>query len=720
MDLRVARPRLMQWSAHGITFVVLSLCIIALFVNEQRSRPFFVGETAAIAFGLWGVSVLAWHLRRQTHAADRFFFLAAQFSASILATVHLWDLPGFHILYFVLVGWNGTLILQFYLTATLPTNRPLEQWIIRVSYGIAILFTLRVLTAPWGDVTLHVLIYGWLILAFVLSLVWVMRRAMHSTLQRSARFLIYGALLAWGPLFFLTILPYLLLVAAHPAIDQPNTRVSLQFTGDVGFPQVPFEVTLPFLLLFPLTYAYQVLLSPSAHLQRWEQVITRTSEYYLLTVALLATYLYSTVLVTRLPWHATLWTNGIASVTSLLVVIPLSKIVHRWMYWIWMDDPADLMATIERITQRLAMTLDRTTLGILLTQEILRAVQLDGSALWLGSRPDDLTLVASQQVIVPVVTIPHDGALARYWATHPALGTQQTLRAALRTASLLSAEQTVLSLSQCQYWMPLLSGGDLHGVVAFASDDPLRLSPIQQQTVITLCNQAAITAHNVRLIEEQTRIHHQLISAQERWRRTLARELHDDTVQQLLATSLDVARLPCTNPEQASIAHQIRQDIVGMVQQLRRLISDLRPAGLEELGVVGALEGYLERMQRETGGVPDLELHVEAYLLDPPEDIGLCLVRVGQEAIRNAIQHAQAQQILLRLSVIPHEATLTVEDDGHGFVVPPRLGELARHDHFGLIGLAERVAWSGGRFEIQSHPGQGTIVRVLIPLPGGQ
>ncbi len=100
----------------------------------------------------------------------------------------------------------------------------------------------------------------------------------------------------------------------------------------------------------------------------------------------------------------------------------------------------------------------------------------------------------------------------------------------------------------------------------------------------------------------------------------------------------------------------------------------------------------------------------------PP--IAACLFRVAQEALRNALRHAEARQIRVALRLSPQEATLHVEDDGCGFVVPPRLATLARGQHFGLIGLVERVAWVEGQIDIQSTPGKGTTITARVPRYG--
>lgn len=229
--------------------------------------------------------------------------------------------------------------------------------------------------------------------------------------------------------------------------------------------------------------------------------------------------------------------------------------------------------------------------------------------------------------------------------------------------------------------------------------------------------------------QELTRAHRELLASHERERKQLAHDLHDGAVQQHLGISYQVL-------EQESVAGKglrpdavpnsetrvraletIRCGIVGVVAQLRGLIGDLRPAGLEAVGLGLAIEEYVTRLERESGPtVPDIELDIDVGGIEFPEPVGICLFRAAQEALRNALKHAEAQRICLTLQMHGGIVELVVQDDGRGFRVPPRLSELASKNHFGLIGIAERVAWVGGQFEITSRPGAGVKVNVQIPL----
>jgi signal transduction histidine kinase len=138
---------------------------------------------------------------------------------------------------------------------------------------------------------------------------------------------------------------------------------------------------------------------------------------------------------------------------------------------------------------------------------------------------------------------------------------------------------------------------------------------------------------------------------------------------------------------------------------------------LEEFGLTDALESYVTRLVHEGGpNMPQIELNLDEVGTSLPQPVATCLFRVEQEALRNALEHAQAQHITLNLRLLPSKVVLSVRDDGRGFRVPARLSELTGNHHFGLVGIAERVDLLGGQLYIRSRPGAGTKVTVQIPL----
>jgi len=220
--------------------------------------------------------------------------------------------------------------------------------------------------------------------------------------------------------------------------------------------------------------------------------------------------------------------------------------------------------------------------------------------------------------------------------------------------------------------------------------------------------------------QELTLAHRQSLAMREQEQRWLARELHDSALQQLLSINRELGvllrkdiagRLPDAQRTQEPLQEMMplegmRRELLDVVAQLRGLIGELRPAGLEELGLTNALEGYVARLACEgSPGMPQIEMGLDPVGTSLPQPVAICLFRVAQESLRNALKHARALHITLNLCLLPGEVALKVRDDGRGFRVPARLSELTRADHFGLVGMAERVDLLSGQLSIRSWPG---------------
>jgi len=199
-----------------------------------------------------------------------------------------------------------------------------------------------------------------------------------------------------------------------------------------------------------------------------------------------------------------------------------------------------------------------------------------------------------------------------------------------------------------------------------------------------------------------------LTQGQEEERRRLARELHDDTIQSLIALNqrLQLARMAAAPPlaDQLAGMEQLATDTIADLRQLTR---DLRPSYLDDLGLVPAL-GLLAREATAGLGIPiEFMSSGEPRRLPPP--VELAAYRIAQEALRNAGRHARAAHASVTLDFITERATLTVSDDGVGFDAG-RVGELALGGHFGLLGARERAEAVGATLAVDSAPDQGTRV----------
>jgi len=202
-----------------------------------------------------------------------------------------------------------------------------------------------------------------------------------------------------------------------------------------------------------------------------------------------------------------------------------------------------------------------------------------------------------------------------------------------------------------------------------------------------------------------------LTAGQEEERRRLARDLHDDAIQSLIALNqrIQLARTRASGASEAQLA-EMEGMATATIADLRRMTRDLRPSYLDDLGLVPALE-LLARDQSAALGVPvAFTSSGEPRRLAPEAE--LAFYRIAQEALRNAGRHARAGRVEMRLDFSPQGTTLTVSDDGIGFDTTERNAELALGGHFGLLGARERAEAVGARFEVDSAPGRGTRVSV--------
>lgn len=192
-----------------------------------------------------------------------------------------------------------------------------------------------------------------------------------------------------------------------------------------------------------------------------------------------------------------------------------------------------------------------------------------------------------------------------------------------------------------------------------------------------------------------------VMSVQEEERRRIARELHDQTLQQLTALAMQVGA-PARD-----IAH-------AAIDDLHRLIHGLRPSMLDDLGLLPAIGSYAEAQLGPRG----IDVHCEFpdSLPDMPREVTTALYRVAQEAITNIARHAHAETVLIGCTAGDGRIVLEIEDDGRGFdpavVTTPR----ESGQGLGLLGMRERLALLGGVLAIESEPGRGTRVVATVPI----
>jgi signal transduction histidine kinase len=282
-----------------------------------------------------------------------------------------------------------------------------------------------------------------------------------------------------------------------------------------------------------------------------------------------------------------------------------------------------------------------------------------------------------------------------------------------------------------------IAGGELaHPIPDLGSDEIGRLGAslekMRQNLADLIANVAEVNAQLEQRVAERTRelavanaqlrereeMRSQLlrlvITAQEDERKRIARELHDETTQDLavLAMGIDAAR-DAYRGGMAPRLDEVKALAVRTLEGVHRLILDLRPSVLDDLGLLSAVRWYADRALEARGVSVRCEFGELPRL--PPE-METALFRICQETMSNVARHAQATAVLVQVGVEGGQVVIDIEDDGKGFD-PNAAQRPDGRKHWGLMGIRERAEILGGVATVESEPGQGTHVVVRIPLP---
>jgi signal transduction histidine kinase len=321
-----------------------------------------------------------------------------------------------------------------------------------------------------------------------------------------------------------------------------------------------------------------------------------------------------------------------------------------------------------------------------------------------GKVPDEL-----RGVIVPV-----EGSLAG-----ESLKRRRALRVEPGSTALRAPWGEVLQ-ARAELVVPMVFRDRALGVIAAfdgLGESPAFSADDERLLVAFAASAATAVATGQHVVAEGTR---RSLEASERERGRWARELHDETLQEMGALKLLLGaarRSDDVDALHAAIEGGVEQ-LTGAIERLRALITDLRPAALDQLGAGAALEALVERVERQSGLGVTLEIDL-AYESGrsagrhTPE-VEATIYRVVQEALTNAVKHANAGRVDVRVREDDDAIQIVVRDDGEGFDA----AAVASSVGFGLLGMRERVTLAGGTLDVVTSPGAGTEIRARVPLRG--
>ena len=371
-------------------------------------------------------------------------------------------------------------------------------------------------------------------------------------------------------------------------------------------------------------------------------------------------------------------------------------------------EPLDHQVLLVKYGRQMTGTLDQQALGQLLTAELPRALQVDRAVL-LMPRDHQLADVAGGELSLPVS---HAGVR---WV---ASSGEAQIAGRGRLRELIQDGRT--DLTWTGVWVPLMRGVDLRGMWLLGKRaGGFDYSAEDLAYLTNLGRQAGVVLETIRYAEQEQQaaseiraLYQRVVAAQEVERRRLSRDLHDSVLQDLCAVNRDLKALETQSPGSQNQYTDLTVRSGEAVQTLRGICNDLRPPLLQH-DLAAALKALVEQVAARSR--PSVYITLDANEVRLPDEVATAVFRITQEALNNAIQHADASEIEVRLTTYPDRLRLTVTDDGRGIPGSLEPGRFVAQGHLGLAGMRERAAMIGAKLEVQSATDYGTAVVLEIP-----
>ena len=276
--------------------------------------------------------------------------------------------------------------------------------------------------------------------------------------------------------------------------------------------------------------------------------------------------------------------------------------------------------------------------------------------------------------------------------------------------------QSRADLAWTQVWVPLMRGSALRGMWLLGAREQERAySPADLRWLTALARDATALLESIQqakkeklTAEEMRALYYQMVKIREVERGRLSRELHDGALQDLCAVTRDLKALETRSDELRDLANR-SGDVVNAI---RAVCNDLRPPLLQQ-DLTSALRALVKELDARAPMPVSIDISVEQ--LELSEDMALAIFRIAQEALNNAIQHADASEIAVRLTQYPDMLRLTVTDDGRGIATAGKPAHFVAQGHFGLAGMRERAAMIGAKLDVQTAVDYGTVVILETP-----
>jgi signal transduction histidine kinase len=272
-----------------------------------------------------------------------------------------------------------------------------------------------------------------------------------------------------------------------------------------------------------------------------------------------------------------------------------------------------------------------------------------------------------------------------------------------------------------QVWVPLMRGTRLQGMWLLGGREEKRqYSPEDLRCLTSIARETAAVLEAMTFAEQEHQtaaeiraLYRQVVTAREGEHSRLSRELHDGILQDLCAVTRDLRSLETQSESHDSTYSALVNLSSGTVKSLRAICNDLRPPLLQR-DLIAAMKALVQELDSRSDAPVHIDSQVQDLQLD--DEAALAVFRIMQEALNNAIQHADASEIAVRLTQYPDRLRLTVTDDGQGISGGIDSARFVARGHFGIAGMHERAAMVGGKLDVQTAVDYGTVVILELPM----
>lgn len=519
--------------------------------------------------------------------------------------------------------------------------------------------------------------------------------------RRQAGILAFFGILGFSPLVIFSIIPRLLM----------------------GVTLVPYTISMASLILIPVGYGYAI--------RRYKLGIDRrmhrggTIALVLMVMAAFFVVSFSLehiIIGDQIRFHP-LW----ELVTTLLIAASSSVIYHRLiilteklLYGGWYD----YRSVVHHVSSSLkAPGFDPLSIAKVICNTTGKSMQLDYAALFL-----------------------YDGSYVSYEIGQDLRASQQPIEIldllyeAVRESSVQISDEYRMRIDECmsnygiqvdlrekvQFVVPLQGTRALLGVFILGNKIGHGLVTSADWEILeSVTLQARIGIENARMIGELqehsktiNQLHRQVVQAREEERKRVSRDLHDMVIQSLVGLNMQLEEMKLESEVVPTIDWETPQkETLRIVREARRICTDLRPASLDMFGLIPTIRSRIVDLEENAPFLIHLEVDGdEAQVI--PEEIAVNLYRFFNESLINIQKHANADHVEIYIDLNPEEIKIQIEDNGDGFEVPERLDDLAKNQHFGLVGLQELLTMVGGKMKIHSTPGMGSSIMASVSLVG--